>query len=45
MADEHKHGEMDITEHEKTFAGFMTLTKWVTISIIVILLLLAIFRT
>jgi hypothetical protein len=45
MAKEHEHGSMDITEHEKTFDGFMTVTKWVTISIIVLLILLAIFRT
>ncbi len=41
----HDHGSMDTTEHEKTFAGFMTISKWVTIAIIVILVLLAIFRT
>ena len=45
MADEHKQGEMDVTEQEKTFAVFMTFAKWVTIGIIVILVLLAIFRT
>ncbi|PWG16528.1 aa3-type cytochrome c oxidase subunit IV [Salibaculum griseiflavum] len=40
MAD-HKHGEMDITEQEKTFAGFMTFTVRTTIVIIVALILLA----
>lgn len=25
---EHKHGSMDITEHEKTFAGFIRLVTW-----------------
>lgn len=45
MASEHKPGEMDITEQEKTFAGFMTFTKNAVIAIIVILVLLAIFRT
>ncbi|WP_299646079.1 aa3-type cytochrome c oxidase subunit IV [uncultured Jannaschia sp.] len=45
MADEHKPGTMDITEQEKTFAGFMTFTKWTVIGIIVLLVLLAIFRT
>ncbi|WGH79681.1 aa3-type cytochrome c oxidase subunit IV [Jannaschia ovalis] len=44
MADDHKRGEMDITEQEKTFAGFMTFTKWTVIAIIVLLILLAIFR-
>ncbi|WP_299818514.1 aa3-type cytochrome c oxidase subunit IV [uncultured Jannaschia sp.] len=45
MAEEHKPGTMNITEQEKTFAGFMTFTKWVVIGIIVLLVLLAIFRT
>lgn len=45
MADEHKHGEMDVTAQEKTFAGFMTFTKWVVIAIVVLLVFLAIFRT
>jgi hypothetical protein len=44
MADEHKHGSMDTTEHEKTFAGFITLTKWTLIVIITVLVLLALFR-
>jgi hypothetical protein len=42
---EHEHGTMDITAQEKTFAGFMTFTKWTVIVIIAILVLLAIFRT
>ncbi|MCU0901420.1 MAG: aa3-type cytochrome c oxidase subunit IV [Cypionkella sp.] len=25
---EHKHGSMDTTEQEKTFAGFIRLTTW-----------------
>ena len=45
MADEHKHGDMDVTEQEKTFAGFMTFTKWAVIAIAAILVFLAIFRT
>ena len=45
MADDHEHGSMDTTEQEKTFAGFVTFTKWVVIVIIGILLFLAIFRT
>ena len=36
MAD-HKHGEMDITEQQNTFDGFM---KWVTWSVVVILLII-----
>lgn len=40
MAD-HKHGEMDITTQEKTFAGFVTFTTRSVIAIIVVLILLA----
>ncbi len=42
MAD-HKHGEMDIKEHEKMFDGFMTFTQWTVIAIFAILVLMAIF--
>ena len=45
MADEHDPGSMDITTQEKTFAGFLTVTKWVVIVILAILVFLAIFRT
>lgn len=45
MADEHEHGTMDVTEQEKTFAGFMTMAKWAVIVIIAVLVFLAIFRT
>jgi hypothetical protein len=42
---EHKHGEMDVTEQQKTFEGFM---RWVTngaIVSILILIFLAIFNS
>ena len=42
---EHKHGEMDITTQEKTFAGFMKFSTWTAIWIIVLLILMAIFIT
>lgn len=42
MAD-HKHGEMDIEVHEKTFDGFMNFTQWAVILIIATLVLMAIF--
>ena len=45
MAEEHEFGTMDTTEQEKTFAGFMTISKWVVIFIICLLVFLAIFRT
>ncbi|SFJ03706.1 aa3-type cytochrome c oxidase subunit IV [Jannaschia pohangensis] len=45
MAEEHKHGSMDTSAQEKTFAGFMSVTKWTVIAILAILVFLAIFRT
>jgi len=39
----HKPGEMDITEQEKTFAGFMRWTVNIGIVCIAIILFLAIF--
>ncbi len=36
---------MDITEHLKTWNGFWAGLKWSAVGIIVILILLAIFRT
>ncbi|MDA0962987.1 MAG: aa3-type cytochrome c oxidase subunit IV [Proteobacteria bacterium] len=42
---EHKHGEMDITTQEKTFAGFMKFSTWTSVWIIVALILMAIFIT
>jgi len=38
-------GTMDITEHLKTWNGFWAGLKWSAVGIIVILILLAIFRT
>lgn len=38
---EHKHGEMDITEHEKTFAGFIRVSVWVAAVSVGILVFLA----
>lgn len=34
-------GEMDISEHQRTYAGFMTLSKWATGGIIVLLVIMA----
>lgn len=42
---DHKHGEMDITTHEATFAGFLGWTKIVTIVAICVLIFLAIFNS
>jgi hypothetical protein len=41
--DKHKPGEMDITEQEKTFAGFMRWAVNIAIVCIVILIFLALF--
>lgn len=38
---EHKHGEMDTSVQEKTFAGFMNISTKTTIGIIILLLFLA----
>lgn len=44
MADhEHKHGEMDISEQEKTFAGFMRMSVNVALVSLGIVIFLAIF--
>ncbi len=42
---EHKHGEMDITTQEKTFAGFMRWVTNVAIVCILVLIFLAIFNS
>lgn len=42
---EHKHGEMDVSVQEETFAGFMKWTKNVTIICILVLIFLAVFNS
>ena len=42
MAD-HKHGEMDVTNHEKTFSGFIKFTMYSIYIILAILIFMAIF--
>ena len=44
MAEEHKHGTMDTSVQERTFAGFVRVMAWSAILIAVFLLLLAIFN-
>ena len=41
---EHKHGTMDTRVHEKTFEGFIKITVRSVITILVLLVLLAIFN-
>jgi Ni,Fe-hydrogenase I cytochrome b subunit len=38
---EHEHGTMDISEHEKTFEGFVRMSIWVVVASIAILVLAA----
>ncbi|OCX66889.1 cytochrome C oxidase subunit IV [Thioclava sp. SK-1] len=38
---EHKHGEMDIRDHEKTFAGFVKFVTYTVVVIIAFLVFLA----
>ena len=44
MAD-HKHGEMDVTEQEKTFVGFVRASSYVAAVSIGVLIFLAIFNS
>ncbi len=37
---EYKHGEMDVTEHEKTFAGFVRFVTWAVVIIFLVLIFL-----
>ena len=39
--DEYKHGSMDTTEQEKTFAGLMTVSVWVAVLTALTLIFLA----
>jgi hypothetical protein len=43
MAD-HKHGNMDIEEQEKTFEGFVKAVTWASVGIVVLLILIALFN-
>lgn len=40
---EHVHGTMDTSAQEKTYAGFITVTKWSVIVILAVLVFLALF--
>lgn len=42
---EHKHGEMDISSHEKTFEGFLNWSRYVITASLAILIFLAIFNS
>ena len=42
---EHKHGTMDISVQEKTFAGFIKVSTWTVVAVVLILLFMAVFAT
>ncbi len=44
-AAQHQHGNMDISSHREMWGTFITLTKWVTGVVIVIVALMAFFLT
>jgi hypothetical protein len=43
MAEEHKMGSMDISQHKASWAGFMKMTTWGSVAVIVLLILMALF--
>ena len=38
-------GSMDISQHQRAYAGFLTFAKWSSTFILLIMVFLAIFRT
>lgn len=42
---EHKHGSMDIRAHEKTFAGFVSVSIWVVCVSVAVLILMALINS
>jgi hypothetical protein len=42
---DYKPGSMDISQHQRSYAGFLTFTKWSLIGILAIMIFLAFFRT
>ena len=42
---EYQAGSMDISHHKKVYAGFITFVKWSFAGTMLIMILLAIFRT
>ncbi|HEY5007195.1 MAG TPA: aa3-type cytochrome c oxidase subunit IV [Caulobacteraceae bacterium] len=42
---DYKPGSMDISQHVKAYAGFLTFTKWSLIGILLIMVFMAFFRT
>ena len=42
---EHTPGSMDISAHQRSYAGFLTFSKYSLVGIVLIMVLLAVFRT
>ena len=42
---DHQPGSMDISQHRKTYSGFLTGSKWTFLLVLAIMVFLAIFRT
>lgn len=42
---DYEHGSMDISEHKKTFEGFVSFTTKSVVLIIIVLILMAMFAT
>ncbi len=45
MASDYKPGNMDISQHKKTYTGFLVGSKWTFILVLGIMVFLALFRT
>lgn len=43
MAEEHKMGTMDISQHKAAYGAFMKMTTWGTVAVLVLLALMAFF--
>jgi len=43
--DHYVSGSMDISQHQRAYAGFLTFAKWSSAFILLIMVFLAIFRT
>ncbi|MFM9857961.1 aa3-type cytochrome c oxidase subunit IV [Pseudoxanthobacter sp. M-2] len=37
--------KMDYAEHERTYSGFLTLAKWTTVALVILLALMGFFLT
>jgi len=42
---DHKHGEMDIRDHERTFEGFLRFAMYVVLVAVAILIFLAVYNS